>query len=171
MMNVEQSGDRDDADMLLLIKLLPSDGIEPLLVEWEIAARMRILKNMIEDVGFLDEAIPLPNVQGYVLKIILDYCEMHRTDDDSELIIETLEMDERDREFIERHVKHIYRIMLAADYLEVQSLIDLASKFIANRIRGKTPKQNREFFRIESDFNAEEARQIMKENGWTEAEF
>ncbi|KLO05571.1 E3 ubiquitin ligase SCF complex, Skp subunit [Schizopora paradoxa] len=150
---------------------MPWDSTVPLMVEIPLAFQMRIVKNMVEDVGLLDEAIPLPNVSGEILKIVLEYCDKHQDDGYTEPNEETLEMEEWDREFLERHITIIFRLSIAADYLDIRPLLDVICKFIVYKTRGKNPYQNRKFFRIESDWSPEEAKQIMKENGWIEGQF
>ncbi|KLO04053.1 SCF complex subunit Skp1 [Schizopora paradoxa] len=133
------------------------------------ASQMRIVRRMIEDVGFLDEPIPLPNVQCDVLTIILEFCDKHRDEKEyEETGMKSLEIDDWSKSFIQRHLKKLFSIVLAADYLEIGFLLDLCCQFIVNSISGKTPKEARDFLGIENDWDAAEYEQILRENGWIE---
>ena len=57
------------------------------------------------------------------------------------------------REFFNVGHDTIFEIINAADYLNIQHLIDEACRSIANRIKGKTPEEIRKTFNIEKEFN------------------
>merc|ERR1711920_327094 len=61
------------------VKLQSSDN-ESFDVDQDVACRSVLIKNMLEDIGETDEAIPLPNVSSSVLQKVLDWCEHHRKD-------------------------------------------------------------------------------------------
>ena len=55
---------------------------------------------------------------------------------------------------------NLMKILLAANYMDIKSLIDLAAAKIASQIKDKTPKEIRERFGIENDFTEEEQEQM-----------
>lgn len=68
-------------------------------------------------------------------------------------------------------------VIIAANYLEIRSLLDAACKIIAKKLEviecfHKMPLQKntvekiREIYQIENDFKPEEEKQIKKENAW-----
>lgn len=57
-------------------------------------------------------------------------------------------------------------LILAANYLEIKSLLEAGTLEIANRIRGKTSSQIREMLQLENDFTKEEEAAILKANSW-----
>ncbi|KAJ1670097.1 hypothetical protein EV182_008424, partial [Spiromyces aspiralis] len=61
------------------VKLQSSDD-EVFVVDRDIAEQSQLIKNMLDDVGDLDENIPLQNVPSKVLKHIIEYCTHHRSD-------------------------------------------------------------------------------------------
>jgi S-phase kinase-associated protein 1 len=62
----------------------------------------------------------------------------------------------------------IFELILAANYLDIQPLLDLGSAAIAAMMKGKTTEQIRQTFNIVNDFTPEEEAQINEENMWLE---
>ena len=60
----------------------------------------------------------------------------------------------------------LFEIILAANYIDLQPLLDLACAQVATQIKGKTPEEIRQTFKIENDFTPEEEEQIREENKW-----
>lgn len=65
---------------------------------------------------------------------------------------------EWDKEFIDMEQILFFRLMKTALYLEIQPLLDLCCKTVANQLKGKTPSQIRELYNIRID--AEEAKEM-----------
>jgi S-phase kinase-associated protein 1 len=57
-------------------------------------------------------------------------------------------------------------IVIAADLLGVNSLLDIACAEIARMVKGKTPDQMREMLNIIDDLMPEEEAEIHRENPW-----
>lgn len=62
----------------------------------------------------------------------------------------------------------LFEILLAANYLDIRSLLDVGSKTVANMIKGKTAEEIRKTFNITNDFTKDEEQQIRRENEWAE---
>jgi len=65
----------------------------------------------------------------------------------------------------------LFQLILAANFLNCQTLLDLACRDVADQIRGKTPEQIRSHFNIKNDFTGEEEEEVKKENAWCEDSF
>ncbi|KAF8511017.1 E3 ubiquitin ligase SCF complex Skp subunit [Hysterangium stoloniferum] len=144
-------------------------------VEKEVVIRSVLIQNMLEDIGESDQPIPLPNVTSSVLKKVLEYCEHHRgeplptgDDDKDETRKRSTDISEWDQKFINVDQEMLFEIILAANYLDIKSLLDVGCKTVANMIKGKTPEEIRKLFNIVNDFTPEEEAQIKKENEWAE---
>jgi len=155
------------------VKLTSADN-EEVIVDHEVAIRSVLIKNMLEDVGESDEAIPLPNVSSSVLHKVIEWCEHHRKDpepipeDADDTRKKTTEISEWDGKFIQVDQEMLFEIILAANYLDIKPLLDVGCKTVANMIKGKQPEEIRKLFNIVNDFTPEEEAQIKKENEWAE---
>ena len=65
----------------------------------------------------------------------------------------------------------LFELILAANFMDIKSLLELACAKVASLIKGMTIPEIREFFNIENDFTPEEEAQIMDENRWAEESF
>merc|ERR1712194_909989 len=63
----------------------------------------------------------------------------------------------------------LFSLILAANYLDIKSLLDLTCKTVADYIKAcKTPQEIRRRFNIKNDFTPEEEEEVRKENAWCE---
>eukprot|EP01098_Paradermamoeba_levis_P015096 TRINITY_DN748_c0_g1_i3.p1 TRINITY_DN748_c0_g1~~TRINITY_DN748_c0_g1_i3.p1 ORF type:complete len:166 (-),score=70.05 TRINITY_DN748_c0_g1_i3:96-593(-) len=157
------------------LKLQSSDG-KDFDVPKKIAEMSVTIKNMIIDLPEEDlssNPIPLPNVSGKILEKVIEYCKYH----DANPTPQTDEKkDERrtddiipwDQDFCKVDQATLFELILAANYLDIKSLLDLTCKTVANMIKGKTPEEIRKTFNIKNDFTPEEEEQVRKENEWCE---
>ncbi|XP_056688263.1 SKP1-like protein 20 [Spinacia oleracea] len=60
----------------------------------------------------------------------------------------------------------LFDLILAANYLDIKSWLDLNYQTVADMIKGKTPEEIRKIFHIKNDFTEEEEAEIRKENQW-----
>ncbi|KAL9305641.1 unnamed protein product [Arabidopsis thaliana] len=150
------------------ILLTSSDG-ESFEIDEAVARKFLIIVHMMED-NCAGEAIPLENVTGDILSKIIEYAKMHvnepsEEDEDEEA---KKNLDSWDAKFMEKlDLETIFKIILAANYLNFEGLLGFASQTVADYIKDKTPEEVREIFNIENDFTPEEEEEIRKENAWT----
>ena len=133
---------------------------------------------LIEEDPTIDE-IPVPMVDAGRLETILRFFE-HRLEclrdlvnesnaSDEETLDETLRqiLVNKSRAFLhDIDTRELLQLLLAANYLNCEVLIDLIAAVIASRISGKTREEMREILGIENDFTEEEEAQIIAENSW-----
>jgi len=110
-----------------------------------------MLQSISDSVDGTGAPIPLPNLTGAVLEKIIEYCKHHkenpvppRAEDDYSVD----NISEWDLKFVAVDVPFLFDIVLAANYLDIASLLDLGCKAIAKLIIGKTPEEIEETFRI-----------------------
>ncbi|KAG8709894.1 hypothetical protein FRC08_017918 [Ceratobasidium sp. 394] len=147
-------------------------------VDKDVAERSVVIKNLLGDSGESDQLVPLPNVSSSVLKKVLEYCEYHRNEplpaaepdngNDDPRKRQVSEIGEWDQKFIQVDQEMLFDIILAANYLDIEGLLDVGCKTVANMMKGKTPEEIRKLFNIVNDFTPEEEAQIKKENEWAE---
>ena len=140
------------------VTLMTVDG-ETFTVEQEVAEKSKTIKNLIEDAG-LDNPIPLPNVSGSILKMIVTYAMYHNTHTESD------ESKTWDSEFFTMEQSELFAIILAANYLDYPELLDASCQSVANMIKGKTPEEIRAVFNIVSDFSPTELEAARAENSF-----
>jgi len=164
-------------------------------VDKKSAAMSELLKHMFDDSDeddmFEDEdedaedaeqnipEIPLPNVKSSVLAKIVEYCNHHATNYHAGLMakiqipLKSANMaevvDEWDANFVgTMDQEMLFELILAANYMDIKSLIDLTLAKVASMIKGKTPQEIRKTFNIVNDFTPEEEAQVLEENKWCE---
>jgi S-phase kinase-associated protein 1 len=110
--------------------------------------------------------IPLPNITSKEMPKIIEYCNW-KYEADKQNITE----DARTawiKNFIDIDQQMLFNVILGANYLGIQSLLDITCKAIADMINGKTPEEIRETFNIVNDFTPEEEEEIRRDNAWCE---
>ena len=163
-----------------IIKLQSSEG-EVFPIDVEIAKKSNTIRTMLSDLGIEDsceeETVPLPNVTTDILRKVIEWCTVHKDDpepdEDSDEYWEkrTNEITGWDIDFFKIDQATLFELILAANYLDVKGLLDVACKAVANMIiAAKTPEGIRKAFNVKNDFTPEEELQARKENEWNEEE-
>ncbi|KAL3812632.1 hypothetical protein ACJIZ3_013900 [Penstemon smallii] len=151
-----------------MIMLQTSDGVTFELEE-TVAIQSQTIKHMIED-DCADNTIPLPNVTSKTMARVVEYCKRHAqaatktetpTDEKVEADLKTF-----DDEFMKIDQSTLFDLILAANYLDIKSLLDLSCQTVADIIQRKSVEEIRKFFNIKNDFTPEEEAEIRKENAW-----
>ncbi|TLN28072.1 SKP1 family protein [Acinetobacter baumannii] len=146
-----------------MIVLKSSDG-ETFEVEEIVALESQTIKHMIED-DCADTSIPLPNVTSKILSKVIEYCKKHvesKADDKSA----EDDLKAFDTDFVKVDQGTLFDLILAANYLNIKSLLDLTCQTVADMIKGKTPEEIRKTFNIKNDFSPEEEEEVRRENAW-----
>uniref|UniRef100_A0A0E0IZ59 SKP1-like protein n=1 Tax=Oryza nivara TaxID=4536 RepID=A0A0E0IZ59_ORYNI len=120
------------------ILLISSDG-EHFNVPSAAASLPQLVSNMIED-DCTTNGVPLPNVASKVLAKVIEYCVKHAAAAEDE----EKELKSFDAEFmIDVDKNMLYGLLLASNFLNIKSLLDLCCQHTANLIKGKSPEQIR----------------------------
>ncbi|MBA0733313.1 hypothetical protein Gogos_017344 [Gossypium gossypioides] len=138
-----------------------SDG-ETFEVDEAVALKLQPIKCMIED-DCADGEIPIPIVTGKILAKVLEYCNKHVDVKYGEV---TTEFEDWEADFVKVDQNTLFDLILAANFLEIKSLLDLTCKTVANMMKGKSPVEIRKTFNIKNDFTPEEEEEIRRENAW-----
>ena len=145
-------------------------------VDLEVIQKSTVLKNMIEDTGKEGEIV-IPNMHSHILRKVIDYCEHYRSaapkDIKKPLVSKNLienGVDEWDASFIDiEKVDELIDLIVAANFLDIEGLLNLGCAKIATLIKGKNVEEIRDLFGIENDFTPEEEARIREENKWAES--
>jgi S-phase kinase-associated protein 1 len=161
------------------IKLTPPDGVSEF-VSYELANKSELIKTMMEDEeDETEQEIPLPNVPSAILKLVILFLELDIKNPlvEIEKPIKSCKMEEivskeyadfLDIVVIGEDKEKLFKLILAANYLDIKSLLDLCCAKVATMIKGKNPEEIRSEFDIVNDFTPEEEAQIREENRWCE---
>merc|ERR1711977_104525 len=118
-----------------------------------------------EDWSVPAASIPLPPVEGSILEKVIDYCTYHTEHKEAK----EDETEAWDKQFAAVDDDTLFSLILAANYLDIKSLLDLTCKTVADYIKAcKTPQEIRRRFNIKNDFTPEEEEEVRKENAWCE---
>jgi len=123
-----------------------------------------LIAHMREDDIIIDNGIPLPNVTGKILEMVIEYCNKHHVDAANPCSDEDLK--KWDKEFMKKYQSTIFDLIKAANYLNIKSLFDLACQTVADMIKDNTVEHTRKFFNIENDYTPEEEEAVRRENQW-----
>ena len=141
------------------------------LVDVEAAKMSGTIKTMFEDLGIgssnvsedIKEVLPIPNCDSEVLQKVIDWCDHHKDDiesekDSNENKENTYELNGWDKEYIEsvntvndKGQSMIFDLIIAANYLNIPGLNDLAVTEVAKMMRGKSQDEIRDLFKLKND--------------------
>ena len=141
------------------------------LVDVEAAKMSGTIKTMFEDLGIgssnvseeIKEVLPIPNCDSEVLQKVIDWCDHHKDDIESEKDLheskeDTYELNGWDKEYIEsvntindKGQSMIFDLIIAANYLNIPGLNDLAVTEVAKMMRGKSQDEIRDLFKLKND--------------------
>merc|ERR1719384_2673965 len=73
-----------------------------------------------------------------------------------------------DAEYVNIEQEVLFELILAANYLDIKSLLDLTCAKVTSMNKGKNTEEIRKQFNIVNDFTPEEEAQVREENRWCE---
>ena len=142
------------------IKLQSSDD-KVIMVDVEIAKKSITIKNMLENLNTEDGGewgIPLPNVNAKILQKIIEYWAQYHDDNPPQFFPNY----KNQIDYISFYDGTLFELILAADYLEINGLLEVTCKTVASEIKGKSPRQMRATFNIKNEFALNEKEQVSK---------
>ncbi|CAJ2640090.1 SKP1-like protein 1A-like [Trifolium pratense] len=139
------------------ITLKSNDG-EAFVIDEAVALASQTIKNMIKD-GCVECGISLLNVNGEILGKVIEYCKKH-----VETVSSADELNAWDADFIKVDLVTLLQLVMAANDLNIKSLLDLTSLAAANMVKGTTPEFICQMFNSENDFSPEEEGPVRWEN-------
>lgn len=154
------------------IKLVSQDGVT-FEISKEVGAMSHLVSNMI-DIDEPGQELPINNVKGKVLEKVIEFCTHHvnsplpeiekplRSNKMSDIVPEW------DAKFIDVDKEFLMEIILAANFMDIPSLMELGCATVASMIKGKDPEEIRKTFNIKNDFTPEEEAKVREENRWCE---
>eukprot|EP00002_Diphylleia_rotans_P004157 TRINITY_DN129_c1_g3_i1.p1 TRINITY_DN129_c1_g3~~TRINITY_DN129_c1_g3_i1.p1 ORF type:complete len:162 (-),score=49.77 TRINITY_DN129_c1_g3_i1:172-657(-) len=155
----------------LRVVLLTGDNAQ-IPVDKAVIKMMVTLHNMMEDTeGSDDNILPVPNVSASIMKKIVEFCDHYKNEPqfvESEASERTTDITGWDADFVDVEMPVLFDLILAANYLNIQRLLNLTCKRLSKEIKGKSAEEIRKQFGIPNDFTPEEEEEIRRENSWVE---
>ncbi|XP_052201211.1 SKP1-like protein 1B [Diospyros lotus] len=133
-------------------------------IDEAVAFQSEIIKFAIEDCN--DNYIRLPNVTSKILEKVIDYCKKHLEAEESPYQQARDDLKAFDAEFLKVDQATLFDLILAANCLNIKSLLDLTCGAIQDMIKGKTPQEILKTFNIKNEFTPEEEEEVRRENQW-----
>lgn len=132
-------------------------------------------KNIKNVVDVDDIMAPVPIITNLkVLEKIVEFCEHYVNSEKMTHIekpLKSSKMSENVQDWYanfvdEMETSMLLDVILAANFMDIQSLLDLTCAKVASIIKGHTPDEIRQKFGIVNDFTPEEEEKIKNENKW-----
>ncbi|KAH7668961.1 S-phase kinase-associated protein 1 [Dioscorea alata] len=144
----------------MMIKVESFDGMV-FELDQKAAEQSLFIKDAIQYCVDPANAIKISNINGKILSMVVNFCRKHAEPVDS------IELRSWDNEFIkDDNTDDLYDLIIASDFLRIESLMNLCCSKVAKLIEGKTASEIRDMFGIKYDFTEEEEEAIRKENTW-----
>uniref|UniRef100_A0A0D3DUG0 SKP1 component POZ domain-containing protein n=1 Tax=Brassica oleracea var. oleracea TaxID=109376 RepID=A0A0D3DUG0_BRAOL len=147
-----------------MFTLESSDGFL-FVVDEAVVLQSVILSPMVQDCA--SREYPITNVTGKILKLVIEYCKNHVVVDGGDSSSSSSDaLKKWDDKFItQMDLSTVYDLLMAANYLNIKGLFDLACQRVADVIAAcKDHKEIRAMFGLVNDFTAEEEAEVLKEN-------
>ncbi|XP_050234271.1 SKP1-like protein 1A [Mercurialis annua] len=165
------------------VELKTSDGEIFRVDEAVISPESKTIKHLIEDTCSSDEngavtVVPLSNVTAKIMAKTVEFLKKHHEISSSQEIVSHTSTYENesdrnladyDKEFVMEvsgDQELLFGLIMAANYLEIKSLLDVLCKAVAEMMKGKKPEEIRKTFHIVNDYTPEEEDEVRRENQW-----
>ncbi len=102
--------------------------------------------------------LPLPNIEAAIMPMIIEFLEEPYEER------EKGKLSEFESDWMPTDTAELAKLLLAANYLDCQEMLDALTQHTANLIKGKTPEQLREMFKTPDDIPEEKKREIHEQN-------
>lgn len=147
------------------INLISSDN-KVFQVNKDIATISNTVENLLEDTEC--NMIPIPNINSNTMEKVLEFAKIE-TQRDKNANKNESDRVEFEKGFLDSLDKiALFDVIVAANYLHINSLLDITCQRVTDMMKKMTPEQIREEFHIENDLTEEELEELKKENQWYE---
>jgi S-phase kinase-associated protein 1 len=160
-----------------------SDGQEFTVLRSVLERKSKTLKDLFAEVKDTSkDVVPLGgDLSGETFQSVVAWINQHKDDKDPEPILEsddaaaiagktepaTVVVCDWDKEFFAKlEQAQLFKLLHAANYLDIRPLLDVACRTMAEMVIGKTPKQIYELFGVAQELTPEEEEEVKKENPW-----
>nr|CAD2184354.1 unnamed protein product [Meloidogyne enterolobii] len=132
--------------------LLVSNDNEQFEVDRGIIRLSSVLNDIFKDVGMDEpggsdnsETVPLADVDGVILRKVIEWCERHKDDPPNKNYNEFSSWDD---EFLKMDRSTLFEIILAANYLGIDGLMTVVCNKVGDILRGKSVEGIKDLFNM-----------------------
>ena len=142
------------------VRIILSDG-DTMEIDLDICEKSLFIKGIIDDSG-LEQEIPLPNITKKVMEKIIVFCYHLRSCPPPNIEIPLKSCNLTDvttawfADYVNIDQQSLHDLIIAANFLDIKALLDLACAKVATMIKGKSPQEVRKLFGITNDYSPEE---------------
>ncbi|GFZ05858.1 hypothetical protein Acr_18g0000280 [Actinidia rufa] len=129
-------------------------------VDEHVALQSVTIKNMV-DSECTGEVIPVPNISGEILALVIAYCKIHANQAASED-----DLKKADDGIVNKGLNTLFNLLSAANFLDIKGLLDISSQKIADLIKDLPHQKVREIFNIVNDYTREEEAAVRSDHAW-----
>ncbi|KAF8007871.1 hypothetical protein BT93_K1763 [Corymbia citriodora subsp. variegata] len=145
------------------ITIFSNEG-ESFEVDEAVVFELKTIKDIVEaDKSFAGSVIL--NVTSRILAKVTEYCKKH-VESKSDNSTTVADLRAWDRQFVKVDQATLFDLIMAANYMNIEDLLDLTCRTVAGMINGKTPEEVTKTFNIRNDFTPEEREKIRRKNKW-----
>uniref|UniRef100_F1LDQ3 Skp1-related protein n=1 Tax=Ascaris suum TaxID=6253 RepID=F1LDQ3_ASCSU len=117
--------------------------------------------------------VPLSELDAFSLRKVIEWCEHHHSDmecdkNSANKSSSYEDFSDWDKHFLDVTNEELIRIVNAANFLDIDALMQMLAIKVAGMITGKKVEEVRAMFGIVNDFTPEEEEQIRLETAWVE---
>ena len=145
--------------------VLASADNQKIQIDFKSAERSHLLRGLLADYEDNKE-IPLPDVKYNILKKVVEYLTYYKDKEPAQIPkpLPSANLNEFTNEWDVNFINSIeldgvFDLINAANYMDINSLLDLACAKIASLMKGKSAQEIRAMFNIECDLSEEELKE------------
>lgn len=170
MTDITGLDDEIDRDEVVLV----SSNLQEFSIERKFTINSKLIQTMLET-DKTETRLTLHNVDGETLAKVIEYLEYHYEHPAQEIEkplrhanMRDNVVDKFDYDFVQVEHTMLFKLIMAANYLDIPSLLELCSATVACSIKGKKTEEIRKLYGIVNDFTPEEEKSVMDEVAWAE---
>ena len=145
--------------------VLTSADNQKIQIDFKSAERSHLLRGLLADYEDNKE-IPLPDVKYNILKKVVEYLTYYKDKEPAQIPkpLPSANLNEFTNEWDVNFINSIeldgiFDLINAANYMDINSLLDLACAKIASLMKGKSAQEIRAMFNIECDLSEDELKE------------
>lgn len=153
------------SEVMKTIRLRGSDGEAVKVPEKAITAASATIKDMIDNQGCVVE---IPKLTAATLRRVVKYVKKHfgSGDSSSSVLSDDDPLACFDHEMVSVDNEALIDLVEAAEFLNIEKLLDLTCKAVAEQMKGRSIVEIRKKFNIVNDYTEEEEEEVCRENSW-----